>query len=648
MKALSVLDHRFYNANDAMVVRSYLIDVVEKTNMRKLICACLELSTKISHNSLSHITAQIELLLKIFLHDTRQAIRFNALKNLLFLARKSPHIWESSHVEPMIAYLERIIIKGNLNNSDLTFVRFTLSLFCELLSCNCNFISQEEKDKIYLLCYKLTLNDCDLSLCPYAFELLTVKSEEALYSPTRLEFIQGDEKGDSTLRAIETFLALTSPKSTKIKTANQEQVNQTFQQLSTSANHNAHLKTVYRHIVKLCVLNPQYCSEILKLVFNKISVKDASLTDLCPYYTELICAISQYSKEYVITPDSCWKIINSKNSELSEVTLLNLSVLYFQALRLSSKHDVPSDFVERLLENRSSLFCYKVMRQAMRYGHFQIARLLCEQLHQHVTTDSFDFYVKSLIRICTAETTLSRSASFDKNLKEALLIYEESVSPLRASIEVSSTMNFQLQYLCLRVRTLQVHGNLRQCCKIYDLIPITCATLLNAIGAVRSGAAKTIDHSIAHLGSIQQMLRISKDFRHLAECYENLSATSSCGDKRTLDYLYLLKCSNIIMADAIDAVFQYGKNLHMINKLSLDSDKKMALEHRTLESVCNKLIDSIKYNITTPGIFPSEKTIHPFIEMFKEFSDEFLKCPFTYPRQFFQNSSSRSGPCDET
>ena len=477
----------------------------------------------------------------------------------------------------------------------------------------------------------------------YAFELLAVRSEEASYLASKIDPEPMDEGGDEgTLSAIKTFLAQTSPKAGKTKGS--DNANSNIHEQQVNLPRNSDLKTVYRHIVRLCILNRQYCSEVLRMVFNKILSKDVSLIDLCPYYTELMCAISQHSREFTIAPKSCWKVLNSKCCELTDINLLNICVLYFQVLLKTPGEELPRGFVDKVTDGRTSWFGYKVMRQAMRYGHFKIARLLCEKVQKHVATDTLDFYFKSLNRICLAESMLSEGDDHDENLNDALPIYEDSVASLRASIGLSTT-DFQLQFLWLRIRTLQVHTSLRQCCRMFDTIVISCTTLLNSIGAIRGAASKNNDKfGMTHLSSIQQVLKASKEFRHIADCYENLIVASSHSDQRSLDYIQLLRSSNIIMADGIDSVFQYGKNLHFINKLSLSSDQELALEHKELEDTCYSLISSIKYTVTTPGIYPSEKTIQPYVLMIQDFSKKLLKCSFIYPRYFFQASNRQLCP----
>lgn len=632
IRALSVLDHGYYNANDAMTVRSFLVDVIGKSKFKSLICTCLTLSTKIAYTSLSHIMPQIELLLKTYLNDPRHEIKLNALSNLRFLAEKSPHIWESSHVEPLVSHLESSGSTCYQNNEvENQCLCLILSIFCKLLTCKCNFISQLEKSRIFQLCYKLSLNNRNTQVCSIAFELLTVMSEEHSYLSTKnmIEY-QASDLTVSTLTAIKEFLTntfITPSKTAKAKIdcqqANQAQLEP---ELTLSS------KAIYRHIVTLCKLNPSYCPEVMKLVYSKISSKDNSLSDLCPHMTELLCAISHSSPQVIMSPESCWKLIKNRHTEMSEKNLLNLCVFFFQLLRFEPSKKMEETSIDKVTQNHDLWFGFQVMRQAMRYGHHEMASNICYQLHEHVTTDTIDFYLKSLARICSAESFLSRKSDLDVNLNLVLPLYEEAVSPLRASIGNSRTTNFQLQFIWLRIRNLQAHKTLRQCCNIYEAAPVTYATLLSAISANRGGS----DAGLAKLGIIQQIPKIAKDFRHLGECYESLSVVSFDCDDSTLDYINLLKSSCIIMADAIDAIFQYGKNLPILNKLSVNSKGKLAPEHRNLESTCYTLIESLKAERIKPNMFPSTESIKPLIDLLKTFSTRVLECPFMYPRYFFQ------------
>lgn len=621
IRALSVLDHGFYNADDAMTVRAFLIEVIGKSKHKKLICSCLTLSTKIAYSSLSHIRPQIEMLLKTFSDDAHKVIKLNSLHNLKFLAEKSPHIWESTHIEPLINHLTKSLDSGGIENND-QFLLVILSIFCKLLDCKCNFIQQQEKTRIFQQCYRLALNNDNIALRSIAFELLTVMAEEFTYSPPSQLTV---DLVLDTFTAIKTFLGNLNSPIREIEDADHEQQVELSREIILS-------KAIYRHIFRLCKLNPGYNSRLLKLVFTRLKIKDISLKQLCPYVTELLCAIHELTSESNITPEDCWDLIKDRSSEMSETNLINLCVLYFQASRIYPKQKIVDNLVNEVTRYHSLWFGFKVMRQAMRYGHHRVAKLICDQLHEQVTTDTTDFYFKSLARICTAESLLQRSTDDDTNLKAALPLYEESVSPLRAAIGHSRTTNFQLQFLWLRIRNLQAHSTLRQCCKIYETSPISYSSLLIAIGATRGNS----DPSLDRLGITQQMPKIAKEFRYLSDSYENLYTVSFNCDDRTLDYIHLLKSTCVIMADTIDAIFQYGKNLPVISKLSFESSSRLALEHRELEATCEKLIEMINSEIIKPGISPSPQSIEPLINLLRAFSVEILKCPFVYPRYFFQ------------
>lgn len=630
IKALSVLDHGFYNANDAMTVRSFLIDVMEKSQLKKLTCTCLTLSTKIAYNSLSHIQPQINLLLDMFLQDSRTVIKMNVLSNLRFLAEKSPHIWESSHVNPLVSYVEKSLTRTKHDDIDDSCLYAILTIFCKLLTCECNFISQQEKTRIFHQCYIMATDSQSISLCSMAFELLTVMSEEHSYACAKnmLE-PKFSELSENTFEAVESFIVNSFPMVRQTKSKSDQAH---LQQVRTAQGDSAN-RAIYRHIVRLCQLNPQYSAKLLKIVFDKMSEKGTSLRELSSYVTELLCAITSLSVESVISADDCANVIEQRIAELSESNLLNLLVLYFQLLRLKTSDKLAEDLIDRVIHDKSLWFGFRVMRQAMRYGHHKIAGLICSQLHEFVTTDTTDFYFKSMGRICSAEATLLQGGDQDANLRLAIPIYEESVSPLRASMVDPRTTNFQLQFLWLRIRTLQAHGTLRQYCKIYGASPITYANLLSAIGASRGGGGDVV---LSRLGIIQQMPKIAKDFRYLSECYENLSVISFNCDNCTLDYIQLLKYSCIIMSDVIDAIFQYGRNLPVVSKLPAASNSKTAVEHKNLEETCNNLIERIRLDILKPGIFSGSKTIEPLISLLRSFSEELLKCPFVYPRYFFQ------------
>lgn len=623
LRALSVLDHGFYNANDAMTVRTFLIDIISRSKIKRLICACLTLTTKIAYTSLSHITPQINLLLTTFLANPDQVIRVNALRNLRLLAEKSPHIWESSQVEPLISYVEATLKKVD-SNQDCQYLSSILLIFCRLLTCKCNFIASNEKNRIYKISFDLILDTRDTLLYSMAFELLAAMSEDMSSGWSK-------EDIDTSFDVFEAVKAYIT-RAYSINYSEPVTSNGHLNSESLTADMFPSPKTVYRHIVTICRQDTKYCRDLIKLIIGLISNKKTPVKYFCPYITELMCALLQTCKDGAVTSSDTWNLIKSKSSVMTQTNFLNLCVLHFQVARLARENMMSTDLVNKVVDSHDLWFSYKVMRQAMRYGHYSVAESICKNIHDQVTTDTMDFYFKSLKRICAAESCLissKESQQIDVNLRKSLSLYEEALSPLRASVSHSKTNHFQLKFLWLRIRSLQAHGSLRQCCKIHDISPMSYSTLLSA---VRGGS----DLAVSKLGAMQQMPKIAKDFRYLGECYENLSTISFNCDDRTLDYIQLLRCSCIIMADVIDAVFQYGKNLPVISRLPVDAAERPTLEHRDLVSTCSDLIKSIKTELLEPGIVSSSEPIDPVISLIKRFSDSLLRCPFMYPRYFFQ------------
>lgn len=628
LRALDVFDHAFYTAQDAAIVREFLMKVMTGTNLTRLTATCLTLSTKIAFTSVTDILSQISVLTNCFKEDDRQNIKLTALNNLIFLADKSPHVWESSSVEPLIEHLDKKMKPDKRADDQVdTFTCMVLAILSKLLSCKCNFVSTDQRSHIYEIASRLALDSNNIELCAMAFELLTVIHEE------QLELLEDDgelspdlsKQVKEILSAIKTFLTNSS---TFVKASRPKSNIQ--KPYRTSANIASYAtKSIYKHIVRLCQLNPQYCSEVSKLILSRLSSKDLSLMDLCPYFTELACAIMDKTQDPTINPEACWKIISSRAVDSSETNLLNLCVLYLQALRLMPNHNVADSFVDKVIKDRSDWFGFKLLRQSLRYGHYSIAERISEELHQHVTTDTTEFYYKSLKRISEAENLITTSKS-DATLNETLQLYESAMSPLRASISTSRTNNFQLQFVWLRIKTLQTHSTLIQCCRIYELAPITYTGLLSAIGAHR-----TTDLNQTKSSFVQQMPKIARDFRYLAESYDELSTVSFDCDEKTLTYVQLLKSCNIIMADVIDCIFQYGRNLPVISKLP-PRTCDVALEHKDLEKTCETLINRMQDEILKPGILPSANTIGPLVDLIRSFSASVIRCPFVFPRYFFQ------------
>ena len=295
---------------------------------------------------------------------------------------------------------------------------------------------------------------------------------------------------------------------------------------------------------------------------------------------------------------------------------------------------------------RSAWFFFKLGRQAMRYGHNQLCRRIFERLHHCAGNENMHFWILSLLKISEAECCLSdcqQENDFERSLLDAISVYTQAISHLKAAVTPSHSLRFATEYVRLRSSYLQTHLMMMKFCKLLRTSPAASTSNLIALNS---------RDDLLRCGPIVvQMRQNGKDFRRLAQEYSELYQTSFNADHSSLVHLQLLQHCCTIVAEAVEAVFQTNRLGTLFitqehNQIPID---QVLPEHRHLWNECSTISEQVKKQIIEHS--QPSTTLHALnaqpgsmlmnqVQTLFEISRSLVVVPQTIPRFFFQHLQS--------
>jgi integrator complex subunit 7 len=326
------------------------------------------------------------------------------------------------------------------------------------------------------------------------------------------------------------------------------------------------------------------------------------------------------------------------NLNLSDDDFISLATLYFQTLMITEK--VSKSDISSLMANRSLWTSYQVARQAIRYGHYSICKLLCDRVTQSSSSELVSFWMRSLSKVASAEEGLSKSrhaVSLDKSISRAIALYVEALSSLKSVASFGYPLSFQTKYLELRLQSLQCLESLRQACKLVKTSPAP---------AIAAAVAMSARDDLLKYGSIvTQMRKSAKDFRVLADNYFILFQSSFNADDQTLSHLQLIQNSNTMIAEAVESLFQTNRMSSLIvdqntnMEISSQETRGPSIEHMKLIKVCHSISSTVANELTNRNTVKIESR---HIQILEEMTEKLLSLPLSIPRLFFQSVQNTS------
>ena len=625
-KLLLVLYNVHYNCEVTDKVRHNCIDFLTTYPSEKFICSDLHTLTHIASVSLTQIPEQIDLLLNYFVNDPRNNVKLSVLSDLKSLAAISPHLWQKSSASSLVDAVLNLYNKTDGNKTEINLLSKSLSVLAQLSSSPTLF--SDEPQYYSELCLKITNFCLQVIYCEENFELISICITILTNISVNLnsKCIMNLDVMQETCCAIQAFLL-----------SNITSTEDNYSEVEENS-----LKAIFKCILLVCrslkMSSITIISETLRFVVMNVKI-DSIWFGLS---SQVICAIvSTIAVNDTFFGEDILQLIKS-SSRLTSPTIgsnfCNLLTIYFQINSHKSRQisEVEAQALLECFRGKNLWICFKVVRQAMRYGQHLMASLILEKMKTFVEPiESIHFWINSLTHISKAESFLAKSVEkMDKNFCTSISLYIEGLIDLKASLSVNNPMKFQMEFIRLRLKYLQTHQTFLQCCQMLQTCPPP---------AIASSTALTTRDDMLKCGTIVVVMRKSaKEFRSVAESYSLLYQSSFNADTNTLAQIQLLQNSSIILAEAIENLFQSNRlNSMFVSKdspfegnanLSMDSSP---LEHRSLIQMCSKISNLIHKDLNS--IQTNELIGSKHISLLREVSAQVLRTPLCFPRFYFQS-----------
>ncbi|CAG2105633.1 unnamed protein product [Medioppia subpectinata] len=624
-KLLLVLHNIHFDCEVADKVRQNCLQMLNTYPSEQFVCNDLHVLTHIASVSLTQIPDQIHVLLEYFTNDPRNNVKLSVLSDLKCLAANSPHLWQKGSASSLVDSILNLKDK-NGSKRDTNLLCKALSVLSELSSSPTLFSDEPQYYselclKMINFCIKTVDSEHNIQLISTCICIL-INISLNLSSKCVIDMDVMQE----TCCAIQSFL---------LWGISSNEDNYTEEESNG-------VKTIFKCILSIC-RSPKLSSitqmtETLRFVI--MNVKMDSLWFGCA--SRVICAIvSTLSINETFVAEDILELIKTSPKSSDNTNYLNVLTVYFQ-INLHQSTQINEEVANSLLSSfkgRDLWSCYKMVRQSMRYGQHLMAAMILDRLLAHMEPiESNHFWMKSLANISKAESFLIKNVDeLDKNFCTSISLYIEGLTHLKASISANNPMRFQCEFIRLRLKYLQTHHNFRQCCQLIRTSPPP---------AIAASTALTTRDDLLKCGNIViAMRRSAKEFRSVAEAYSLLYQSSFNADVNTLAQIQLLQNSCVILAEAIENLFQSNRlNSMVVSKESpFEGNAELAincspLEHRPLIHMCSQISTLIHKDlnaIQTNDLIGSKQ-----ISLLMEISSQILRAPLSFPRFYFQSTQN--------
>lgn len=231
----------------------------------------------------------------------------------------------------------------------------------------------------------------------------------------------------------------------------------------------------------------------------------------------------------------------SEMSSLKEITKqqshtsVMLCTLVFQTLCGYQWNKLTIDVIKCLTANNNLWANYRIARAAIRYGHHRIALHIFNSLTEQVSSEHLHFYLVSLKELCEGEAELINEGESKKDivnrLDSAIVHYNKALAALKAASTPSHGLQFQSEYMKIRVEFLQNLLQLIHTCNILCIVPppAIASTIVQS----------TRDEYQRHGYITNQMRKCVKELNNCSDLYWKLYQTAFDADPATLENIQM-------------------------------------------------------------------------------------------------------------
>ncbi|XP_057300048.1 integrator complex subunit 7-like [Hydractinia symbiolongicarpus] len=603
LKLLPVFKFMCHDVNIAGEVNVICTNLLSIYPVHHFVGTILNTMTELALATLINIPHHINIILKYLTDDPRKSINLIAVKNLLLLAQKAPHLWDREHLDGLVCATMNCL-------HDVIKQKILMVVVLLSSEANCgNVFSEEVLQKLEDLMGDMCIEISTLALKARVFAVCSAR----------------DAIGPDILLALQSDIQMMTA-------------------LSLSENSLVSLKRCMAS-AKVVLSKDSTISDLL----ISFIIECASSTGGC-FLLEILHTLVSVStfKQGFCRPhiDSLFGLFESRvyvtNDETDKNVLVALLTLILQS---SSGRSLEEKIIvqERLLHHVSVLNAaedywtvFKMARQASRLAYPVFSSKLFNLLTSKVSSENLYFWLKALTKFQEAESSLMYEAQSVSKLQEMLMaahnFYQEGLTNLKAAVTTDHPLYFQFKYCRLRADMLRAYSQLLTSCSSLKLNP---PPALARAAAISNGMEV---HHMSRIGV--QFQNCALLFNNTALGFQNLYKSSFNSDDVTLRNILLLQESCQLVAYAIEMFVSQRRSERVSPECSSSCVTKQLNQH--LQSITDTNLNVLKVIRDVDNRTKEENLSHQQTNCLTSIVLSQLKVGFSLPLYFFKSLQNTS------
>ncbi|XP_054272876.1 integrator complex subunit 7-like [Macrosteles quadrilineatus] len=595
LQLIPILQHMHHDTSTAAMVRQLCTDLLPKYPAQDFVVVTLGTLTKLASATLVEIPNQVELLLDYLVNDPRREVQLCVLQCLHQVAQQGAHLWPDTSVASLVN-----VARGPHPALVSCALDVLIVLTRSAAVCNAHARSDSE---LMELCQDTSYSS-NVVIATKSIKILT---QVLCYCFTEELASAGL---DERLDAVESLFLL----------------------LACTGTEAAAMRSVLRCIVNLCNVQKNLCPRFVQLIATCL------VEDTADWCSALLCeALGAIGGMQQHSTEAFLKYFLKKLNQLSSNdnsaqdnthTKVMLCTLVFQCVSADRWLTLgDQSTIDSVVQSTNLWANYRIARSAARYGHFSVCARIVSQLHEHVSSENFHFWLLTLEEVSAGEASLRGASAVLDRLGAATTHYYKALAAIKAASTPGQSLVFQTEYLRLRCEMLQCLSQLVATCKSFCTAPPP---------AISATIVQTTRDDLQRFGNITNRLRkCIKEFQTCGELYWKLYQSAFDADISSLNNIQILQHMCALMAHNIECV---AVTNHQGDEPALDASlQKSCLETQLMVQCCQRAA------LTARSIDKSIKPItHLHLECLMKQVEVILEGSLCLPRFFFQVLQSTS------
>ncbi|XP_074662713.1 integrator complex subunit 7-like [Tubulanus polymorphus] len=610
LKLIPIFQYMYHNSKISAHVRELCTEMLPSYPSSSFVLVTLHTLSLLAARSLVDIPNQIQLLLKYLESDPRIAVKLHALQDLSMLAKKGPHLWTHTDIQRLCKFTT----EACFDDLSIGALRVLTALSKTLAVSKFEAVEGSPVLDIFARCNYHENN----TIASKSAELLT---DMAIHS------VRADLKGSAIL-----CQEATSSLDTLIMVCIATDLDSSFQSL----------KVCLKSVVNLCNSCPDRSSSFVSTIASELSTDNNRLKKSL-LLAESLAAIGSEQRGSIHKSLSevvhCLRNLDASNGDdASKMGVLLITIIFHAYIGNSLSQELCS-LIEKFASSTNEWVTYKIVRSAMRYGHHLIASKLSESIMTKISREHFFYWLSAINNISKGETCLLKlqdaPTSIINTINEATVEYYKGISNLKAATTPLFPLSFPVDYMRLRVETLQAHIQLMTACTSFRTNPPP------AIATSLAASTGQEQHKCGR-GALQ-LQKCADLFSAIVNQYNNLYQASFDADPQTLNSILLLQQSCQLMIFLVDTVLNKKPSSDASYLHGMKIPQTLRIEQHELIDVFQLLLTELRQvaNHSSSSSAGSGGLItFKHVDFLLRASQTIVRIPLCVPRYIFQSLQS--------